>query len=82
MLTRISQRMLTTTLRYMERDGIVTRKVFPQISPRVEYTLTELGKALLVPVHGLVAWMRTEWPEIDKSRQIYDANFASEKLSS
>ncbi len=48
----ISKRMLTTTLRYLERDRILTRRLYPQIPPRVEYTLSERGSRLLVPVKG------------------------------
>jgi DNA-binding HxlR family transcriptional regulator len=72
-VTGISQRMLTTTLRHLERDGIVTRHVFAEVPPRVEYVLTERGQGLLVPVVALVTWIRSEWPEIEKSRQKYDA---------
>ena len=68
----ISQRMLTTTLRHLERDGILTRQVFPEVPPRVEYTLTERGQGLLVPVKALIAWLLKEWPEIAKSRREYD----------
>ena len=68
----ISQRMLTTTLRYLERDGIVMRRLYPEVPPRVEYTLTERGLGLLVPVTALVAWIEGEWPSIEKSRQEYD----------
>lgn len=68
----ISQRMLTTTLRHLERDGIVTRHLYPEVPPRVEYTLTERGKGLLVPVKTLIAWIENEWPDIEKSRQDYD----------
>src|SRR6202000_103925 len=52
----ISQRMLTLTLRGLERDGIVTRKVEPTTPPRVEYALTPLGRSLLKPVRALAAW--------------------------
>ena len=69
----ISQRMLTTTLRHLERDGIVTRKLFPEVPPRVEYTLTARGKGLLVPVHALVTWIEGQWADIEKSRREYDA---------
>ena len=62
----ISQRMLTTTLRHLERDGILTRQVFPEVPPRVEYTLTARGQGLLVPVKALIAWIVNEWPEIAK----------------
>lgn len=69
----ISQRMLTTTLRHLERDGIVTRHLFAEVPPRVEYTLTERGHGLLVPVVALVNWIHSQWPAIEKSRQQYDA---------
>src|SRR5690606_28005578 len=52
----ISQKMLTSTLRGLERDGFVTRTVHPTIPPRVDYELTELGRDLLVPVKALTAW--------------------------
>jgi DNA-binding HxlR family transcriptional regulator len=68
----ISQRMLTTTLRHMERDGMLTRRIYAQVPPKVEYTLTERGKELLVPVKGLVTWVHDQWPAIEKSRQEYD----------
>ena len=69
----ISQRMLTTTLRHLERDGILTRQIYPEVPPRVEYTVTERGREMLVPVQQLVEWIVQEWPEIEKSRQDYDA---------
>jgi DNA-binding HxlR family transcriptional regulator len=69
----ISQRMLSTTLRHFERDGIVTRRLYPEVPPRVEYTLTKRGTNLLTPVKALVDWLLSEWPEIEKSRQSYDA---------
>ena len=53
----ISQRMLTTTLRYLERDGIVSRHQYPEIPPRVEYRLTERGKSLLEPVKSFCQWV-------------------------
>ena len=68
----ISQRMLTTTLRNLERDGIVTRQLYGEVPPRVEYTLTERGLALLVPVKALVMWIEGQWPAIEVSRQAYD----------
>ena len=55
-LGSISQRMLTLTLRGLERDGLVTRTVFPTVPPRVDYELTRLGKSLLEPVNGLALW--------------------------
>lgn len=68
----ISQRMLTTTLRHLERDGVLTRQVFAEVPPRVEYTLTARGQGLLVPVKSLIAWLLNEWPDIAKSRREYD----------
>jgi DNA-binding HxlR family transcriptional regulator len=74
----ISQRMLTTTLRHLERDGILTRQVFPEVPPRVEYTLTELGLGLLGPVSALVIWIEQRWPDIQQSRADYDARRQAE----
>ena len=75
----ISQRMLTTTLRHLERDGIVSRKLYPEVPPRVEYTLTERGHGLLVPVIGLITWIEGQWPAIEKTRQEYDAKIEASK---
>ncbi len=69
----ISQRMLSTTLKNFERDGIVTRHLYPEVPPRVEYTLTERGKDFLVPVKALVDWLMSEWPNIELSRNSYDS---------
>lgn len=68
----ISQRMLTLTLRGLERDGLVTRTVFPTVPPRVEYELTALGRSLLSPVNGLVQWARANQQAMEKSRQRFD----------
>lgn len=57
-IASISQRMLTLTLRGLERDGLVTRTVFPTIPPRVDYELTDLGRSLLTPVDTLGRWAR------------------------
>jgi DNA-binding HxlR family transcriptional regulator len=57
-LGSISQRMLTLTLRALERDGLVTRTVFPIVPPRVDYELTRLGRSLLEPVNALALWAR------------------------
>jgi DNA-binding HxlR family transcriptional regulator len=73
-LGSISQRMLTLTLRALERDGLVTRTVYPTIPPRVDYELTKLGRSLLVPVNGLSAWARANRPAMDAARQIFDAS--------
>src|SRR5918993_1739652 len=55
----ISQRMLTATVRNLERDGLLNRHVFAEIPPRVEYQLTPLGQQLMDPVRGLVVWLQT-----------------------
>jgi len=72
-LGSISQRMLTLTLRGLERDGLVTRTVFPTVPPRVDYELTDLGRSLLRPVNELGLWARKHGPDIQGSRRRYDA---------
>ncbi|MEP7347482.1 MAG: helix-turn-helix domain-containing protein [Gemmatimonadaceae bacterium] len=69
----ISQRMLTVTLRGMERDGLVVRTAYPEVPPRVEYTLTPLGRTLRQLVRGLVAWSSAHLTEVDAARAGYDA---------
>ena len=69
----ISQRMLTVTLRGMERDGLVTRTVYPEVPPRVEYALTKLGRTLRQLVRGLVEWSGAHLTEVDAARASYDA---------
>src|SRR5665213_2565175 len=68
-LGSISQRMLTLTLRGLERDGLVTRTVFPTVPPRVDYELTQLGRSLLEPVSGLGLWARQNRPQIQDARR-------------
>jgi DNA-binding HxlR family transcriptional regulator len=68
----ISQRMLTTTLRHLEGDGIVTRHVYPEIPPRVEYQLTALGKSLRTPIKALFDWLLVNWPSAQKFRKKYE----------
>ena len=68
----ISQRMLTLTLRGLERDGLVTRTVFPEIPPRVEYELTRLGETLLEPIQGLVEWAADHRTSIQAAREKFD----------
>jgi DNA-binding HxlR family transcriptional regulator len=73
MVGGISQRMLTLTLRGLERDGLVTRTVFPTVPPRVDYELTQLGHSLWKPVEALGAWARANQAEIATARQVFDA---------
>lgn len=72
-LGSISQRMLTLTLRNLQRDGLVTRTVFPTIPPKVEYELTALGRSLLVPVSGIGLWVRQNREAIQEARKRFDA---------
>ncbi len=74
----ISQRMLTLTLRGLERDGLVTRTVFPTIPPRVEYELTELGRTLKGPLGALAEWAQSNRPAVAKARTAFDAKLAKE----
>jgi len=73
----ISQRMLTLTLRGLERDGLVTRTVFPTIPPRVDYELTALGRDLLQPVSALGEWATRNQAKIARAREKFDGAAAS-----
>jgi DNA-binding HxlR family transcriptional regulator len=68
----ISQRMLTLTVRQLERDGMVRRTVYPIVPPRVDYQLTPLGESLLEAIEPLVAWTRAHQHEIVSARAAYD----------
>ena len=72
MVGGISQRMLTLTLRGLERDGLVTRTVFPTIPPRVDYELTDLGRSLWKPVEALGSWAQAHRAEIVAARHRFD----------
>ena len=69
----ISQRMLTLTLRGLERDGLVTRTVFPEIPPRVDYELTRLGNTLLDPISALAEWAAEYRTSIQEAREKFDS---------
>lgn len=69
----ISQRMLTLTLRHLERDGLVERTVFAEVPPRVEYALTPTGRTLIGPAVALAQWALEHNPDIEKSQQDYDS---------
>jgi len=75
-VTGISQRMLTVTLRDLERDGFVTRTVKPVIPPHVEYRLTPLGNALLENVRSLVKWANGHQEAVRRAREAYDTRLA------
>jgi len=72
----ISQRMLTLTLKGLERDGLVTRTVYPTIPPRVEYELTRLGRSLLIPIKQLGDWAAQNREKIQSAREKYAAQSA------
>jgi DNA-binding HxlR family transcriptional regulator len=69
----VSQRMLTVTLRGLERDGLVARTMYPEVPPRVEYTLTPLGTTLRDIVDAAMAWSGAHLHEVDEARARYDA---------
>jgi DNA-binding HxlR family transcriptional regulator len=72
----ISQRMLTLTLRGLERDGLITRTLYASVPPRVDYELTRLGRTLLTPVHALAAWAAKHRVEIQDARERHDGKNA------
>lgn len=73
----ISQRMLTLTLRNLERDGLVSRTVHPVVPPRVDYELTDIGRSLLATVEPLVSWARAHGGEVAGARAAFDARAAA-----
>lgn len=68
----ISQRMLTATLRNLERDGILKREMFAEVPPKVEYQLTSLGSSILNPMKEIVIWIEGNWSTIRTSRDEFD----------
>ncbi|OLE24600.1 MAG: HxlR family transcriptional regulator [Catenulispora sp. 13_1_20CM_3_70_7] len=78
MIGGISQRMLTLNLRQLERDGLITRTVYAEVPPRVEYELTDLGHGLLVPALAMVNWAADNAGRIRKYREVYDAEQAAD----
>jgi DNA-binding HxlR family transcriptional regulator len=68
----ISRRMLTLTLRQLERDGLISRELFPEIPPRVEYRVTELGHTLAEPVLVIARWVGAHQHEIVRNREEFD----------
>lgn len=77
----ISKRMLTQCLRDLQRDGLVTRHVFPTKPPSVEYRLSPLGQSVLGPLGGLIAWAEQSFDAIKASRAAFDAGDTSEQMS-
>jgi DNA-binding HxlR family transcriptional regulator len=78
----VSQRMLTVTLRGLERDGLVVRTIYPEVPPRVEYSLTPLGATLRELVRGLVKWSGAHLHEVDAARVEYDRRHGPPKRPS
>jgi len=68
----ISQRMLSSTLKNLERDGMVIREMFAEVPPRVEYEMTDLGRSLLRPTQGLVDWAKENWQQVREAQSSYD----------
>lgn len=81
MIDGISQRMLTLSLRGLERDGMVTRTVYPTVPPRVDYALTALGRSLCLPAIALGEWVRDHLDEIDAARERFDAQASDDAAS-
>jgi len=72
-ISGISQKALTSTLRGLERDGIVRRRLYASVPPRVEYSLTELGRSLVKLVAGVCSWAEDHIEEVQAARQEYDS---------
>ena len=68
----ISQKMLTVTLRTLEADGLIARKIYPEIPPRVEYRLTDLGKSLVPHINALAAWSQQNMPTVLETRKTFE----------
>ena len=73
----ISQKMLTQTLRSLERDGLISRTLYPEVPPRVEYALTPLGKTLCAPISAIVHWAEEHIDEVAAAQVTYDAKQSS-----
>lgn len=69
-ISDVSQRMLTVTLRTLEADGLINRKVYAEVPPRVEYCLTDTGESLIPHLQRLVDWAAEHMPDILESREI------------
>ncbi|TRO37822.1 transcriptional regulator [Pseudomonas putida] len=81
---QISQRMLTLTLKSLEKDGLVSRTVFPTVPPQVEYELTALGRTLMEPIMAIIQWSLDHQNEVEKAREIFEirsSSFAEQKSS-
>jgi DNA-binding HxlR family transcriptional regulator len=77
----ISQKVLTNTLRGLERDGIVTRRIYASVPPRVEYSLTDLGRSLRDLVEGICRWSEANMERVQEARAAYDLAHGSRLLA-
>ena len=77
----ISSKMLAETLRTLERDGFVVRRVEPCVPPAVHYRLTDLGRSLAVPLAALRGWAEEHMPAVDDARAVYDADRAAQEAN-
>ncbi len=80
-ITGISQKMLTQTLRHMERDGLITRTVHPVVPPKVEYKLTSLGMSLGAAFCGVWMWAAENLDDVEKAREAFDQKSARTQVS-
>ncbi|MED4750533.1 helix-turn-helix domain-containing protein [Brevibacillus choshinensis] len=74
----ISKKMLTQTLRQLERDGLVHRELIPSMPPIVEYSLTPLGQSLILPMHELKRWTNEHYAQVEQARAEYDKTWVDE----
>ena len=72
MIAGVSQRMLSLTLKSLERDGLIKREVFPEVPPRVKYELTDLGESILYPLQAIIDWVLENFNQINEARIKYD----------
>jgi DNA-binding HxlR family transcriptional regulator len=77
----ISQKVLTNTLRGLERDGIVTRRIYASVPPKVEYSLTDLGRSLCQLVQGVCCWAEANIDQVQVARELYDQSPRNTSLS-
>ncbi|BBU59519.1 MarR family transcriptional regulator (plasmid) [Mameliella alba] len=76
-ISDISKQMLSKTLKHLEEDGFIRRTLFPEVPPRVEYELTDLGRSFLIPMRGLIGWADENHRAIREARAEYAARAAS-----
>jgi len=74
---RVAPKVLTQTLRRLERDGLISREIFAEVPPRVVYTLTPMGESLITPIRAVSEWAEAHLPAISAAQNSYDLNSAS-----